>query len=110
VAAHRELLEETGIGKELVRVVTSLDAWLDYEHPTVSQGIEYRGQTQKWVLLEFLGGDEDVDLCRFGEEAREFEEWRWMGLDEVVEGVVWFKKGVYEEVYEGFGRYLGYYV
>ncbi len=106
MAAHRELEEETGIRKELVRVVTSLDAWLDYEHPTFSQGVEYRGQTQKWVLLEFLGGDEDVDLCHLGEDAREFEEWRWMRLEEVAEGVVWFKKGVYREVYEGFGAYL----
>lgn len=106
MAAHRELEEETGIRKELVRVVTSLDAWLDYEHPTFSQGVEYRGQTQKWVLLEFLGGDEDVDLCHLGEEAREFEEWRWMRLEEVADGVVWFKKGVYREVYERFGAYL----
>jgi len=106
MAAHRELEEETGIRKELVRVVTSLDAWLDYEHPTFSQGVEYRGQTQKWVLLEFLGGDEDVDLCHLGEDAREFEEWRWMRLEEVADGVVWFKKGVYREVYERFGAYL----
>ena len=106
MAAHRELEEETGIGRELVRVVTSIDAWLDYEHPTFSQGVAYKGQTQKWVLLEFLGGDHDVDLCRLGEEAREFEEWRWMGLDEVVDGVVWFKKGVYEAVYDGFRGYL----
>lgn len=88
-------------------MVKSLDSWLDYEHPTFSQGVEYRGQTQKWVLMEFLGGDGDVDLGHLGDELREFEEWRWMRLEEVVEGVVWFKRGVYEEVREGFGGYLG---
>jgi len=80
---------------------------LDYEHPTVSQGVSYSGQTQKWVLMEFLGGDDDIDLAHLGEETREFEDWRWMRLEEVVEGVVWFKRGVYEEVRDGFGGYLG---
>jgi len=80
---------------------------LDYEHPTVSQGVSYSGQTQKWVLMEFLGVVDDIDLAHLGEETREFEDWRWMRLEEVVEGVVWFKRGVYEEVRDGFGGYLG---
>jgi putative (di)nucleoside polyphosphate hydrolase len=106
VAAHRELFEETGIRKDLVRVVTSIDAWLDYEHPTVSHGVQYRGQTQKWVLLEFTGRDDDVDLCHLGEDAREFEDWTWMELDEIVDGIVWFKREVYEDVRRQFKGYL----
>ena len=55
VAALRELKEETGITN--VRLVASIDSWLDYEFPTKVRAdsefhgsttwFRYRGQTQK---------------------------------------------------------------
>ncbi len=38
--------------------------------------LRYRGQTQKWFLLHFHGGDEEIDLSCHGEP--EFSDYRWM--------------------------------
>ena len=71
VAALRELREETGITS--VRVVASIDRWLDYDSPTKVRAAPggrwlcYRGQTQKWFLLEFCGRDAEVDLLAGGQ-------------------------------------------
>ena len=103
VAAKRELMEETGITN--VRVVSSIDHWLDYEFPTKVKvkgtsgetcWHRYKGQTQKWLLLEFMGCDEDIDLSCHG--VPEFVEWRWMRLEELPRSVVHFKREVYEHV------------
>ena len=105
VAAKRELQEETGIHPKNVNVVASIDTWLDYEFPTKVKNqdryVQYRGQTQKWLLMEFVGSDDEIDLSCHG--APEFSEWRWMPLDAVVESVVDFKRNVYREVWSHFG-------
>jgi putative (di)nucleoside polyphosphate hydrolase len=99
-AAVRELYEETGMTS--VRIVGSIDTWLDYQFPTTvrtsldGQWVRYRGQTQKWMLLQFEGADAEVDLCCAGHP--EFSEWRWMPLHELPAAVVGFKRGVYEAV------------
>jgi len=105
VAAKRELQEETGIHPNNVNVVASIDTWLDYEFPTKVKNqdryVRYRGQTQKWLLMEFVGSDDEIDLSCHG--TPEFSEWRWMPLDTVVESVVDFKRNVYREVWSHFG-------
>lgn len=104
VAAKRELKEETGMTR--VRVVGSIDGWLDYEYPTkvkshVGDGyLRYRGQTQKWLLMEFEGDDDEIDLTCHG--SPEFSEWRWMPLHELPEKVVDFKRDVYRRVLHHF--------
>ena len=98
VAGKRELHEETGMTR--VRVVGSIDGWLDYEYPTKVKSqdgyLKYRGQTQKWLLLEFEGDDDEIDLTCHG--SPEFSEWRWMPLHELPEKVVDFKRDVYRRV------------
>jgi len=108
VAALRELHEETGITS--VRLVTSLDQWLDYEHPTKVRGhitgqwVRYRGQTQKWVLLQFTGHDAEIDIESTGHP--EFSEWKWMPLEDLPESVVDFKRGVYKSVAQHFRPHI----
>lgn len=83
-AAARELREETGIVS--ARVVAISSRWLVYDSPTrvadpLRPGepgavLSYRGQTQKWVLMYYYGGEKDeVDLGP--ETTREFSEWGW---------------------------------
>ncbi len=100
VAARRELQEETGITS--VTIVSTMDQWLAYEWPTkvkcdtTGEVINYRGQTQKWMLLHFTGNDDEIDISCHG--VPEFSEFRWMRLEELPHSVVEFKKGVYEAV------------
>lgn len=108
VAAMRELHEETGMTS--VRIVSSIDRWLEYEWATkvrchlTGQWVRYRGQTQKWHLLHFHGSDEEIDITCHG--SPEFSEWRWMRLEELPHSVVDFKRGVYQAVAGHFGPHV----
>src|SRR5262249_40267190 len=61
-AALRELEEETGATK--TRVLAESTAWHDYDLPPElvarTWGGRYRGQTQRWFLLQHLGKDKDI--------------------------------------------------
>jgi putative (di)nucleoside polyphosphate hydrolase len=108
IAALRELHEETGITSASARIVSSIDPWLEYEFPTKTRAtltgpwLRFRGQTQKWFLLEFHGADGEVDLmgCH---GSPEFSEWQWMPLNDLPHRVVEFKQAVYHEVARHFG-------
>lgn len=98
-AALRELWEETGVTADLVTVEAETDDWVTYDLPheivpRIWKG-RFRGQRQKWVLLRFHGRDDQVDIDT---DHPEFSEWRWLPADEVVDQIVPFKRGVYEQV------------
>ncbi|WP_227258310.1 RNA pyrophosphohydrolase [Kangsaoukella pontilimi] len=103
VAALRELEEETGVPPALVTVEAEHPDWIDYDLPDhllgKMWGGKYRGQTQKWFLLRFRGEDGDIDIAR---HHKEFARWRWSAADEVLSGIVPFKRAVYERVMDGF--------
>lgn len=106
-AALRELEEETGIGRALVNVVAQTDEWLPYELPhdlvpKIWRG-RYRGQEQKWFLMRFNGDDDQVNIET---EHPEFSKWRWLPVGELVDGIVPFKRAVYEAVVNEFEEYL----
>lgn len=100
VAALRELHEETGIVS--ARIISSIDQWLDYEFPTKVKHelggpwMRFRGQTQKWFLLEFHGHENEIDLSCHG--FPEFSEYTWLPLEAIPHHVVDFKRHVYHEV------------
>ncbi|PRW20849.1 sterol desaturase [Chlorella sorokiniana] len=102
-AALRELHEETSI--QSARIVASIDHWLEYTFPTRVREpgsiLKYRGQTQKWFLLEFSGSDDEIDIA--GCSHPEFSEFGWRPLDSLPAGVVHFKQGVYSQVAAHFG-------
>jgi len=98
-AALRELWEETGITGDLVTFVAKAPRWVTYDLPPELLGKvwggKYRGQTQKWFLFRYLGRDDQVDLNAV---HAEFSRWKWVSADEMVAGIVPFKRKVYEEV------------
>ena len=81
-AALRELGEEVGVGPELVEIVAEAPDELTYDLPPELVGKvwkgRYRGQTQRWFLLRFLGDDADI---RIETVHPEFRAWRWVDAD-----------------------------
>lgn len=100
-AALRELKEE--IGTDKAQIVRSLDGWLNYNLPPHLIGValhgKYRGQTQKWFALRFLGEDGDINLVT---HEPEFAAWRWVSMDELLGLIVPFKRDTYRKVVAAF--------
>ena len=106
-AAFRELLEETGVTRELVEFVGKTHRWVTYDLPPELLGKvwggKFRGQRQKWFLFRFKGRDSDIKITN---DHAEFAQWRWILADEMVQNIVPFKRAVYEEVVRSFRAYL----
>ena len=96
-AALRELREETGVASDHVTVLGETKDWLPYDLPAhvLPYRGKYRGQTQKWVLMRLVAGDEVIDLDH---EDVEFSAWRWMTAAELLSQIVEFKRPIYEAV------------
>jgi putative (di)nucleoside polyphosphate hydrolase len=100
-AALRELREETNVRS--VEHAGEIAEWLNYDIPRDIAGLawkgQYRGQTQKWFAMRFLGADREIDVANpDGTQEAEFAAWRWEPLQNVPELVVPFKRAVYERV------------
>ena len=107
-AALRELGEETGISENSVEVLAESDDWIPYELPhelvpKLWKG-QFRGQTQKWFLLKFSGGDAEINIVQ---DHQEFIRWAWMQPDELIEKIVPFKKHTYSQVFADFEAKMG---
>lgn len=103
-AAYRELLEETGVGADHVRLVAETADWHHYDLPlavvpTRWKG-KYRGQAQKWVRFELIAPDSVIDLTH---KDVEFSDWRWMTGPELLGLIVPFKRPIYQAVLAKFG-------
>lgn len=98
-AALRELHEETGIAPDQVRIIGRTAAPIPYDLPAEIVpsfwGGRYRGQAQTWVLMRYLGRDDEIDIQT---KHPEFSAWKWVAPDELVPGIVPFKRAVYERV------------
>ena len=105
-AALRELREETNIRS--VERIGEITEWLKYDIPRELVGQawngKYRGQTQKWFAMRFVGDDSEIDLAHpDGAAEAEFGAWRWEPLRNVPRLVVPFKRAVYDRVASEFG-------
>ena len=103
IAAYRELEEETSIVKSKVELLAVSKNWVRYDLPLdlipkLWNGL-YRGQSQKWFLMRFLGDDTDISLTTV---APEFSSWRWSSKGEVIKYIVPFKKELYKKVLKEF--------
>lgn len=96
-AAMRELAEEIGTGK--AEIVAESRAWLTYDLPPALSGKlwggGYCGQRQKWFVMRFTGCDADINLTG---DHPEFDEWRWVPVDELPRLIVAFKRRLYIEI------------
>ena len=106
-AAYRELREETGIDPEMVKILAKSSSWLSYDFPAdliakLWKG-GYRGQTQRWFLMKFMGDDDQINIET---EEPEFSVWRWMPPQELLENIVPFKLPIYEQVLAEFREHL----
>ncbi len=104
-AALRELEEE--IGTRNVEIIAECPDWIPYDLPQdiadlVWRG-RFRGQTQKWFLMHFLGDDNDIDIAT---AEPEFDRWRWSPLGELVRNIVPFKRETYRRLMVAFGDRL----
>ena len=106
-AAIRELGEEIGVGPTLVELVAEMPDWVIYDLPPELLGKvwggRFRGQRQRWFLYRFLGRDSDI---RIDLPHPEFSRWRWIGADEMLAGIVPFKRDAYAQVIAAFRPHL----
>jgi putative (di)nucleoside polyphosphate hydrolase len=106
-AAFRELHEETGILPERATLLRESALWREYELPRhlvpKLWGGRFRGQTQRWFALRFVGEDGEIDLDA---HHREFSRWAWMAPDELITRIVPFKRDTYGAVFAEFADLL----
>jgi putative (di)nucleoside polyphosphate hydrolase len=104
-AAYRELEEETSIKN--VELISELDGLITYNLPKHLLGIiwkgKYKGQSQKWFLMRYLGEDNQINIKT---KKPEFLDWKWVDLEEITNLVVDFKLHVYQEVQQKVQRLL----
>ena len=107
VAIFRELAEEIGTGK--AEILAEHPDWLNYDLPPEllgkALGGRFRGQTQRWFALRFLGTDDEIRLDL--DPHPEFDAWRWARLAELPALAVGFKKEIYEVLARDFARFAG---
>jgi putative (di)nucleoside polyphosphate hydrolase len=101
-AARRELLEETGARQ--VSYLGRTDGWIAYDFPPGHGGSKqargWRGQKQVWFAFRFDGAESEFDLAAHA--PQEFDDWRWVYLEEAPELIVPFKRQAYEVVAKAF--------
>ena len=98
-AAKRELEEETGI--KSVELVKELKEWLQYDLPKNLLGKiwegKYRGQNQKWFIMNFIGKDDEINIKT---KNPEFLDWKWIKIAELPNIAVNFKIELYKKIKE----------
>jgi putative (di)nucleoside polyphosphate hydrolase len=106
-AAVRELWEETGVEASKVELIAEAPEELRYDLPPELVGKvwkgKYRGQIQRWFLFRFLGEDGDVNIAT---AHPEFRAWRWAEPAELPDIIVPFKRALYAQLLDVFGKHL----
>ncbi|MCF8478798.1 MAG: RNA pyrophosphohydrolase [Rhodospirillum sp.] len=104
-AAYRELEEE--IGTNAADLLGETEDWLRYDlPPDVQKKVwkgKYRGQEQKWYVMRLAGPDALIDIET---DHPEFDAWKWVPLDQLIELIVPFKRALYTDVVAALGAYV----
>jgi putative (di)nucleoside polyphosphate hydrolase len=110
---YREFQEEVGLLPEHVQSIGRTRDLLRYDvpeeylrrqHATRVHRATYRGQKQIWFLLRLVGLDSDIQLR--ASEHPEFDAWRWVPFWIQLDGVIDFKREVYQLALSELARYL----
>jgi len=100
-AVLREMREE--IGTDKASLLQESRYWRSYDLPSDIVGRvwggRYLGQTQRWFAFRFEGADADIDVDG---DHPEFDDWRWLAVDDLIDNVVSFKRDVYLSVVDEF--------
>jgi putative (di)nucleoside polyphosphate hydrolase len=95
-AAWRELEEETGLGRDDVRMVGEYDGWTVYQWPKAMRRNERLGQVHRWFFFEPLH-----DTITPHPDGKEFCDWKWMSVPSLIKRVVDFRREPYRQVLGG---------
>ena len=95
-ALVREVLEETGLGKDDFRILTTT-GWIAYQLPQAAWRPKTgRGQTQKWFQCLVNEGTNIIP------DREEFDAFRWVEPDEVIALAADFRKDAYQSIIDSF--------
>ena len=104
-AAIRELKEETSIVS--VELIQEVDKKLTYILPDELIGIiwkgRFKGQTQKWFIMRFIGNESEINI---NTQKPEFLEWKWIDLEDLTKIAVNFKLNVYKNLKQEISKIL----
>ena len=82
-------------------MIKEIDEETTYKLPDNLLGIiwkgKFKGQTQKWYVMRFLGSDNEINLKT---THPEFLEWKWINIENITDKIVDFKLHVYEKIKE----------
>ena len=96
-AALRELKEETSVVS--VKLIQEIEEKLTYILPDNLIGIiwrgRFKGQTQKWFVMRFLGNESEINI---NTKNPEFLDWKWIDLEDLTKIAVNFKLNVYKSL------------
>ena len=107
-AALRELGEETGLAPGTVQILRESAYWHPYELPRklihrLWNG-RYRGQTQRWFAVRYVGPDSGINIET---DEPEFRTWAWMDHADLTRKIVPFKQDTYAQVFDEFADLIG---
>lgn len=100
-ALFRELKEE--IGTQKVEIITEYPEWLSYDFPEnikTERMMNYDGQIQKYYLVK-LKHKAHINLDT---KHAEFDDYKFIKIEEVLDYIIYFKKPVYTKVLQYFKK------
>ncbi len=107
-AAMRELEEEIGVKPQHFTILEVAAHTLKYDLPPYLRnklwGGQYNGQEQTWIVARFTGVESDINLN--AHQPAEFQNWKWVRAQEMLDLIVPFKKETYTQVIRLFKDYI----
>lgn len=99
-ALFRELKEE--IGTKKIEIIAEYPEWLSYDFPKqiATKMFPYNGQMQKYFLVKL----KDNAKIKLDNKHAEFDDYKFIKLEEVLEYIIYFKKPVYKTVLDYFKK------